>query len=187
MFIEFWSISSGNGKELSSPSDIEVSKNFASSGLGSHSSSSQNSLCDNFKKYVEQKNTCMFVLKTKKIYFGNEKRAKLKLNVFCRPLRPTTLELGNCGVGGCTTATPPPVPPRWSRSALLTPLSQPSSVQSTPSEVQSTFSEKSGRPGRKKKRKSGDKAESVHYKDTEILDLFKGVSIVGGQLLIAFL
>lgn len=99
-----------------------------------------------------------------------------------RPCRPTTLELGNCnaaGVGGGTGAacTPPPVPPRWSRSTLLTPLSLPSSVQSTPSEVQSTFSEKSSRPGKKKKRNSGgNKAESIHYKDTEILDLFKGVS-----------
>jgi len=96
------------------------------------------------------------------------------------------LELGNCSnstdVGGVlrlTTATPPPVPLRWSRSALLSPMSQPSSVQSTPSEIQSTFSEKSGRPGKKKKRNSGNKAESIHYKDTEILDLFKGVSGCG--------
>lgn len=102
------------------------------------------------------------------------------LNNNFRPCRPTTLELGNCNaalVGGSGATCTPPVPPRrWSRSALLTPLSLPSSVQSTPSEVQSTFSEKSSRPGKKKKRNSGgNKAESIHYKDTEILDLFKGV------------
>jgi hypothetical protein len=52
-FTEFWSISSGgSGKELSSPSDIETSKNFVSSGLGSQSSSSQNSLCESSKKYA---------------------------------------------------------------------------------------------------------------------------------------
>jgi len=52
-FAEFWSIASnGSGKELSSPSDIETSKNFVSSGLGSQSSSSQNSLCDTSRKYV---------------------------------------------------------------------------------------------------------------------------------------
>ncbi|CAL8110516.1 unnamed protein product [Orchesella dallaii] len=146
---EFWThSSSGSGKELSSPSDVEVNKNFLSSGLESHSSSSQTSLCDGTKK----------------------------------PCRPTTLELGGCSatVGGTgATCTPPPVPPRWSRSALLTPLSLPSSIQSTPSEVQSTFSEKSSRPGKKKKRNSGgNKAESIHYKDTEILDLFKGTKTI---------
>ena len=49
--IEFWThSSSGSGKELSSPSDVEITKNLISSGLGSQSSSSQNSLCD-LKRY----------------------------------------------------------------------------------------------------------------------------------------
>lgn len=59
-------------------------------------------------------------------------------------------------------------------------LSQPSSVQSTPSEQLSSVSDrinlrtKGGHhPHRRAKKNSGGK--SIHYKDTEIIDLFKGV------------
>ncbi|XP_035706244.1 protein sprint isoform X2 [Folsomia candida] len=151
---EFWSLPAGSSSAglKDSPTDPTSHPSLVQSSLGSQSSSSH-SLCDLSKK----------------------------------PCRPTTLtlELGKCsGGGGSATPNPPPVPLRWSRSALLSPLSPPSSLQSTPSaDIQSTTSDRSGRTGRKKKKRNsggGNKAESIHYKDTEILalDIFKGTKTV---------
>src|SRR5207253_2043987 len=71
---------------------------------------------------------------------------------------------------------------RWAppgiTAATQTPLSQPSSVQSTPSEMHSLVGVSSDRcvNGRFKKMKhSSRSSKSIHYKDTEIIDLFKGV------------
>lgn len=169
---EFWTISSPSPstsclalikEQGSPPSEADSSQSHPlpskSSGIGSQSSSSQNSLSDLGK----------------------------------RPCRPTTLELGKSRTllqgttpngNGNSHATPQSVPvthsgTRWHLATPTPTFSQPSSMQSTPSEMQSSSISVSERgPAWKHKRKKHQSIKSIHYKDTEIVDLFKGVRII---------